>query len=100
MLMILSSPVPIKTLQASLNTPFHTKDFGPLHYFLGLEIQQSSNGLFINQHKYTMDFISLVDLQDSTPTDTLLEVNLKLQKDDGDFLPDAPMYRRIVGSLV
>lgn len=47
-----------------------------------------------------MDLISLADLQDSTPVDTLLEVSLKLRKDDGDLLPDPHMYRRIVGSLV
>lgn len=46
-----------------------------------------------------MDLIDLVDLQNSTPGDTPLEVNLKLRKDDGDLLPDPHMYRRLVGSL-
>ena len=76
------------------------KDLGPLHYFLGLEVHQSQKGLFVNQHKYTSDLIELADLQDSSPVDTPVEVNLKLSKDDGDLLPDPHTYRRLVGSLV
>eukprot|EP00268_Persea_americana_P069010 TRINITY_DN9713_c0_g2_i1.p1 TRINITY_DN9713_c0_g2~~TRINITY_DN9713_c0_g2_i1.p1 ORF type:complete len:230 (+),score=29.01 TRINITY_DN9713_c0_g2_i1:27-692(+) len=90
----------IKTLQASLSNSFHIKDLGPLHYFLGLEIQQNSNGLFINRHKYTVDLIDLADLQSSSPVDTPLQIDLKLSKDDGTLLPDPHMYRRLVGSLV
>ena len=76
------------------------KDLGPLTHFLGLEVHQSVEGLFINQHKYTMDHITLVDLQDSTLVDTPLEVNLKLRNDDGTLLPDPHMYRQLAGSQV
>ena len=90
----------IKSLQASLRDSFHMKDLGPLHYFLGLEVHQSPNGLFINQYKYAIVLIELADLNDSSSVDTPLEVNLKLSKDDGDFLPDPHTYRRLVDSLV
>ena len=56
-------------------------------------MHQSPKGLFRNQHKYTSD------LHESSPVDTLVEVNLKLSKDDGD-LPNPHTYRRLVGSLV
>ncbi|XXG51938.1 hypothetical protein AAC387_Pa03g0390 [Persea americana] len=46
------------------------------------------------------DLIELADLHDSSPVDTLIEVNLKLSKDDGYLLPDPHTYRRLVGSLV
>ena len=63
----------LQHLQAS----FHMKDLGPLTYFLGLEIQTTSTGIFLNQHKYTQDLITLAGLQDTSSSDTPLEVNTK-----------------------
>ncbi|XP_026451765.1 uncharacterized protein LOC113352112 [Papaver somniferum] len=75
------------------------KDLGPLQYFLGLEVQPTDTGLFLHQHKYTRDLISLAGLQDGRSVDTPLEVNVKYRRDDGDFLSDPSLYRRLVGSL-
>ena len=90
----------IKYIQASLRDSFHMKDLGPLHYFLGLEVHQSPKGLFLNRQKYTLDLIELANLHDSSPVDTAVEVNLKLNKDNGDLLPDPHTHRHPVGSLV
>ena len=46
------------------------KDLGPLTCFLGLEVQQSRNGLFLHQHKYVTDLIDLASVQGATPVDT------------------------------
>ena len=86
----------IKSIQASLRDYFHLKDFGPLHYFLGLEVHQSPKGLFLSQQKYTSDLIELADLNESLPVDTPVEVNLKLSKDDGDLLLNPHTYRCLV----
>ena len=76
------------------------KDLEPLNYFLGLEVHQSKKGLFLHQHKYATDLVDLADLSDSSPVDTLLEVNAKLRHQDNDLLSDPTFYRRLVGSLV
>ena len=90
----------IKAIQASLRDSFHMKDLGPLRYFLGLEVHQSSKCQFLNQHKYTSDLIELADFHESSSIDTPVEVNLKLSKHDGDLLPNLHTYKRLVGSLV
>ena len=90
----------IKHLQASLHESFHMKDLGPLTYFLGLEVHQSKKGLILDQHKYAMDLIEMAGLQHSTPVDTPIEVNIQLAHDSGDLLPDATLYRCLVGSLI
>lgn len=62
------------------------KDLGPLTHFLGLEVHQSVEGLFINQHKYSIDLIEMANLQNPTPGDTPLKVNVKLNKEDCKFV--------------
>lgn len=76
------------------------KDLEPSTYFLGLEVHQSSKAVFLHQHKYITDLIELAGLQDSSPVDIPLEANNKLQRDDGDPLPDPTIYRHLVGGLI
>ena len=66
---------------------------------MGLKVHSSSSGVFVHQHKYAHDLIALAGLQDSSPMDTHLEVNVKFRRDDGDLLPNPTLYRQLVGSL-
>ena len=90
----------ITKLQKLLQATFHMKDLGQLTYFLGLEVHYRSYGLFVNQHKYIQDLITLVGLEDTSSIDTLMEVNVKYMKDQGDLLDEPTLYRRLVGSLI
>ena len=54
----------------------------------------------MNQHKYIQDLITLAGLEDASSIDTLMEVNVKYRKDEGDLLDDPILYRRLVGSLI
>ena len=75
------------------------KDLGTLTYFLGLEAHTNSTDIFKNQHKYTQDLISLDGLQDTSSSDTPLEVNTKYRSAEGDLLPDPTIFQQLVGSL-
>jgi len=74
------------------------KDLGNLHYILGLEVHSTSKGI-LQQHKYATYFISMAGIQSANPMDTPLEVNVKYECDDGDFLPGPLLYQQILGSL-
>ena len=76
------------------------KDLGQLTYFLGLEVHYRSHGLFVNQHKYIQDLITLAGFEDTSSVDTPMEVNVKYRKDEGDLLEEPTLYRRLVGSLI
>jgi hypothetical protein len=62
-------------------------------------VHTNSLVIFLNQHKYTHDLISLADLQDSSLVDTPMEVNVKCRSEEGDLLSDPTKFRQLVGSL-
>ncbi|WKA00002.1 hypothetical protein VitviT2T_018399 [Vitis vinifera] len=95
----------ITKLQQLLHTTFHLKDLGQLTYFLGLEVHHWVSGIFLNQHKYIQDIITLAGLEDTssidTPSvDTPMEINVNYKKDEGDLLDDPTLYRCLVESLI
>jgi hypothetical protein len=76
------------------------KDLGQLTYFLGLQVHHRANDIFVNQHKYIQDLITLAGLEDTSSVDTPMEVNVKYKKNKGDLLDDPTLYRCLVGSLI
>uniref|UniRef100_A0A2N9EJA1 Integrase catalytic domain-containing protein n=1 Tax=Fagus sylvatica TaxID=28930 RepID=A0A2N9EJA1_FAGSY len=90
----------IQDLKRFLGQHFEMKDLGPLSYFLGLEVSSSSDGYYLTQAKYTSDLISRAGITDSKIVDTPIEYNNRLNTHDGEPLPDATLYRQLVGSLV
>jgi len=58
-----SDQASIQELKQQLQTLFHMKDLGHLHYFLGVEVQSTFNFIFVHQHKYTTNLISMAGLQ-------------------------------------
>jgi hypothetical protein len=90
----------IQDLKRFLGQHFEMKDLGPLSYFLGLEVSSSSDGYYLTQAKYTSDLISRAGITDSKIVDTPIEYNNRLNTHDREPLPDATLYRQLVGSLV
>ena len=41
-----------------LGRKFSLNDLGPLHFFLGIEVIPTQNGLFLTQHKYIRDLLA------------------------------------------
>jgi hypothetical protein len=44
-------------LKQFLQQRFHTKDFGKLRYFLGIEVARSQTGINSSQRKYVLDLL-------------------------------------------
>ena len=47
----------IQTLITQLTRDFAMKNLGTLHYFLGIQVHRDSEGLHLNQSKYTADLL-------------------------------------------
>ncbi|XP_057418208.1 uncharacterized protein LOC130712389 [Lotus japonicus] len=69
-------------------------------YFFGLEIARSKAGIFLNQRKYTLSLLEDTGFLGAQPTTLPMQPHLKLNSNDGDLLPDATQYRRLVGRLL
>ncbi|KAB2608320.1 hypothetical protein D8674_011488 [Pyrus ussuriensis x Pyrus communis] len=52
---------------SQLSSLFPIKDLGALHYFLGIEVHQSSKGIFITQTKYILDLLKKANMDGSKP---------------------------------
>ncbi|KAF2294537.1 hypothetical protein GH714_012356 [Hevea brasiliensis] len=83
----------LNDFKLKMQTEFEMSDLGSMSYFLGLEIEQGTEGIFVSQIKrYNMDKCKSVAIP--------LVVNEKLSKEDGAEKVDALMYRSLVGSLL
>ena len=79
---------------------FEMKDLGLMHYFLGLEVWQSSEGIFLNQGKYAVEILKRFNMLNCKALSTPMDSNLKLLTDDSSELVDVTLYRQIIGSLM
>ena len=53
-----------------------------LNYFLGLQIMQMNDGIFINQAKYTRELIKKFGLEGTKTSKTPMATTTKLDKDE------------------
>ncbi|CAJ2651803.1 unnamed protein product [Trifolium pratense] len=90
----------LSQFKQAMENEFEMTDLGEMKYFLGMEIFQSSVGIFISQKKYALEVLKKFHMDKCKPVSTPLVVNEKLSKDDGDNGADASIYRSIIGSLL
>ncbi|CAN6726858.1 unnamed protein product [Malus baccata var. baccata] len=91
--------LPIMCVILALTQEFEMKDLGQLHYFLGLKITYTSEGLFVSQTKCITVLVDKMDLQDSKPCSTPCLPYHRLIKDDGQPYHSPKQYRSVVGAL-
>jgi hypothetical protein len=83
-----------------LASEFEMKDLGLMHYFLGLEVWQNPERIFLNQGKYAVEILKRFDMLECKSMNTPMEAKLKLLVDTSSELIDATLYRQIIGSLM
>ena len=78
------------------------KDLGPVHYCLGIEFKQDSDGTMkMSQRKYIEDVLVRFGMKDCKPINTPLVGNQKLKlPESGEELPDSYPYQNLIGSLM
>ncbi|KAG7571956.1 Reverse transcriptase RNA-dependent DNA polymerase [Arabidopsis suecica] len=79
---------------------FKLKDLGQVKYFLGLEIARNKDSISLCQRKYTLDLLESVGFLGCKPVATPMDSTVHLHAESGDILPDATVYRALIGKLL
>ena len=88
-------------IKGHLSKAFKMKDMGSLHYCLGVNIEQTKDGLRLSQKQYIMKVIERYGLQDANPVSTPMDLNVKHVADDGySKAEDKTQYQSVIGSLL
>ncbi|GKF19771.1 uncharacterized mitochondrial protein-like protein [Tanacetum coccineum] len=73
---------------------------GELTLFLGLQVQQKEDRIFISQDKYVDDILKKFDFTTIKTASIPIETNKALNKDEEDEDVDVHLYRLMIGSLM
>ena len=73
---------------------------GELKFFLGLQIRQQRNGIFISQEKYLKDVLRKFGMQDCKGVKIPMPTNGHLCTDENGIDFDQKVYRSMIGSLL
>ncbi|GJZ79594.1 putative ribonuclease H-like domain-containing protein [Tanacetum coccineum] len=79
---------------------FQMSSIGELTFFLGLQVKQKDDGIFISQDKYVADILKKFDFATVKTASTPIETNKALLKDEEDEDVDVHLYRSMIGSLM
>nr|GEY06141.1 hypothetical protein [Tanacetum cinerariifolium] len=79
---------------------FEMSMMGEMKFFLGLQVNQFSNGIFINQSKYILDILKRFGLENCDTVLTPMVEQAKLQFDLVGKPVDHTDYRSLIGSLM
>ncbi|GJW10729.1 putative ribonuclease H-like domain-containing protein [Tanacetum coccineum] len=83
-----------------MHDKFQISSIGELSFFLGLQVKQKSDGIFISQDKYVAEILKKFDFASVKTASTPMETNKALIKDEEAEDVDVYLYRLMIGSLM
>jgi hypothetical protein len=87
-------------VKTGLKKKFEITELGFFHYFLGLQILQSNEVIFLSRSKYDCDLIHRFHMEYFKPTPYPFQSGVNLASTCASLEVDATLYHRLVGSLL
>nr|GEW85469.1 putative ribonuclease H-like domain-containing protein [Tanacetum cinerariifolium] len=89
-----------KSFEKLMKDKFDMSSMGKLTFFLGLQVKQNKDGIFISQDKYVAEILKKFGLTERKSASTPIDTEKPLLKDpDGDDV-DVHIYISMIGSLM
>nr|GEV00973.1 ribonuclease H-like domain, reverse transcriptase, RNA-dependent DNA polymerase [Tanacetum cinerariifolium] len=86
--------------EALIKGEFKMSAMGELTFFLGLQVQQRPDGIFINQDKHVQEILTKFDLGSVRMATTPYEATKPKSKNESDSPVNVHLYRSMIGSLM
>ncbi|GJV28972.1 putative ribonuclease H-like domain-containing protein [Tanacetum coccineum] len=83
-----------------MKTRFQMSFIGELTFFLGLQVKQKENSIFISRDKYVAEILKKFDFVSVKTVSTPIETQKPLVKDEEASDVDVYLYRSMIGSLM
>ncbi|GKE59577.1 uncharacterized mitochondrial protein-like protein [Tanacetum coccineum] len=88
------------TGKALMKSRFQMSSMREFTFFLGLQVNQKEDGLFISQDKYVSEILKKFDFWNVKTATTPMETKKPLVKDKGAADVNVHLYRSMIGSLM
>ncbi|KAM1172663.1 hypothetical protein ACFX2G_023223 [Malus domestica] len=87
-------------LISSMMSEFDMTDLGKMCYFLGIEMVQSSSGIFISQKKYAQEILERFQMSNCNPVQNPIVSGFKITRNVEEERFDSTYYKQIFRSLM
>nr|GEY60864.1 putative ribonuclease H-like domain-containing protein [Tanacetum cinerariifolium] len=89
-----------KAFEKLMKDKFQMSSMGELTFFLGLQVKQKKDGIFISQDKYVAKILRKFALTDGKSASTPIDTEKPLLMDPNGEDVDVHTYRSMIGSLI
>ena len=86
--------------KASMKQEFDMADLGKMKFFLGVEIVQNDEGIYLSQRKYMLEILERFGLENANSVRNPMVPVMKLMKNEDGEQVDMTRYKQMVGSLM
>ncbi|GJU80257.1 putative ribonuclease H-like domain-containing protein [Tanacetum coccineum] len=89
-----------RNLGVMMKSRFQMSSMGELTFFLGLQVKQKADGIFISQDKYVAEILKKFDFANVKTASAPIETQNPLVKDEEASDVDVHLYRSMIGYLM
>jgi len=84
----------------SMMLEFNMSDLGKMKHFLGVEVKQCADGIFICQKRYAREVLARFDMESANAVKNPIVPGIRLSKNEGVVRVDETLFKQVVGSLM
>ncbi|XP_034710518.1 uncharacterized protein LOC117933243 [Vitis riparia] len=84
--------------KSSMMREFDMTDLGKMRYFLGVEVLQKTDGIYISKKKYALDVLKRFGMEESNYVHSSIVTGFKVFKDENGVNVDATFFKQMGGN--